>query len=477
MKRPSTRFVRGGLRRALPAAAFAVLAVIAQSTVAAAQDGSRIPTFTPCTHNTAPTLPMRWRAVGLLFPFLREQLEVGEFVYDASVPAMRASLVGLDYGAVDLLITEDKTYQLSGPSAAPKSCTVLQRMYTLPTTRWLPDAATCDGEALVGTKKTEWWKTPTADGRTNWQWYAADTRLPWRLIWGTRSLQPAIIGDYGMSYFPSFAPLAKTNLGQLRDLCAATAQPASGAAALAPTARDLMTLAPDIGESERAQRIQALIPGLSRKACEADKPPSWPQRFVTTGILSPVQHKYVPLPSLLVYDWQDTAALLAYMYDTRSTPATLEIVSLLKKDIGYSVERLPNGRLVCAAKAPGALRPDWMANAGCGCQGVLDHNPDLSPGETSRIRACPIKSEGLRTIWTWYTDGGRPILFAEPGATSSGLNIVDYQQWSPDKKMPPDTFAVPDICTRAAELGLPPVGNGLTGLAAFSCSDCHTTKP
>ncbi len=466
-------FARAFTRAAVPALALAVLA--ASSEIAAAQDTGKIPIFTPCKQTTAPTLPQRWRGVGLMFPFLREQLEVGEFVYDAAVPAMRATLVGLEYGAVDLLITDNETYQLGGPPDAPNRCTALGRKYALPERQWLPSTATCDGEATIAGKKVEWWKSATADGRTNWQWYRSDTRLPWRLIWGTRSANPAVIGDYGVSYFPTFAPIAETNLGQLRDFCAAKAQRATGAAALAATARDLMTLAPDIGEAERARKIAALIPGLSRKACTANKPPSWPHNFVVTGILSPVRHKYTPLPSLLFYDWQNTATLFAYMYDSRTNPASLEIISVLKKDIGYSVERLPNGRYVCAAKAPGVLRPDWMANAGCACKGAIDGNPELSPGEISYIRACPIKSEGLRTIWSWYTDNGRPILFAEPGATSMGLNIVDYDQWSPGVKMPPETFDVPEICTRATEAGLPPVGHGLSGAAAFSCSDCHVT--
>jgi hypothetical protein len=441
-----------------------------------AQAASEIPVFAPCRHGTAPTLPQRWRAVGLMFPFLREQLEVGEFIYDAAVPAMRATLVGLEYGAVDLLITANETYQLGGPHDAPDTCTALGHKYVPPTRQWLPSAATCDGEAALAGKKVEWWKTATADGRTNWQWYASDTRLPWRLVWGTQSSDPAVVGDYGMTYFPTFTPIVETKLAQLRDFCAAKTQRASGAEALAATARDLMTLTADIGEAERARRIAALIPGLNRNACAAAKAPSWPQNFVMTAILSPVQHKYTPLPSLLFYDWQNTATLFAYMYDTHPKPG-LEIISVLQKDVGYSVERLPNGRYVCAAKAPGVLRPDWMANAGCECKGAIDRNPQLGPEEISYIRACPIKAEGLRAIWSWYTDNGRPILFVEPAATSRGLNIADYHQWSPGAKMPPETFAVPEICTRAAEAGLPPVGHGLAGAAAFSCSDCHVTRP
>ena len=195
-----------------------------------------------------------------------------------------------------------------------------------------------------------------------------------------------------------------------------------------------------------------------------------------TGILSPVQFKWTPLPSLLFYDWKGAATLFGYLYQAGSAPPALEIASVLQKSIGYSVERTANGKFVCAAKGPGVLRPDWMANAKCECKATIDHNPQLSPGEISQIRACPIKSEGLRTIWSWYTSTGRPILFTEPGATSSGLNIADYDQWLPGATMTPATFELPDLCTRAAEVGLPPVGHGLTGAAAFSCSDCHITR-
>lgn len=454
----------------------AAAALLTSASGATAQNAVALPPFTACAQTTAPTLPQRWRAVGLMFPFLRQQLEVGEFVYDGALPALRATLYGLEAGAVDLLITENETYQLSGPPENPDSCTALGRKYAPPARQWLKSGAACDGEAAIASKKVEWWKSAAAEGRTDWQWYASDTRLPWRVMMATRSADPAVIGDYGMTYFPAFTPVAETKLAQLRDFCAAKAQKATGAALTAATARDLMTLAKDVSAAERAKKIQSLIPGLSHKACAGASPPSWPQRFAMTGILSPVQFKWTPLPSLLFYDWPDAATLTAYMYDARSAKPTLEIISMLKQGIGYSVERVPNGRLVCAAKAPGALRPDWMATAGCECKAAIEGNPDLSPGETSYIRACPIKTEGLRTIWSWYTDTGRPILFAEPGAIGSGLNIADYQQWSPGVKMPPDTFDVPELCTRAAELGLPPVGHGLTGAAAFPCSDCHVTQ-
>ena len=452
------------------------LAVLAGAVPARADDANALPMFSACQPGTPPELPMRWRASALMIPFLREQIDVGEFVYDGTLPAMRATIYGLETGAVDLLITEDETYRLTGAPEAPDSCTALGHKYAPPPRQWLGSGAVCEGEAAIGKKKVQWWKTPSADGRTNWQWYAAETRLPWRTMMASRAADPAIIGDYGMTYFPAFTPLAQTQLARLRDLCTAKAQPARGAARLAATARDLMTVVSDIGDDERSKRIQSLIPGLSHKACTGDRPPSWPDNFVMTAILSPVQFKWTPLPGFLFYDWPSSGTLFAYLYSARSSPPAIEIISVLKKGIGYSVERQPNGRMICAAKAPGVLRPDWMANAGCECKAVLDRNPELSPDGVSTIRACPIKAQGLRTIWSWYAADGRPVLFAEAGATSSGLNIADYHRWSPGAKMAAEAFEVPELCTRAAEFGLPPVGHGLTGSAAFSCSDCHVTR-
>jgi hypothetical protein len=164
------------------------------------------------------------------------------------------------------------------------------------------------------------------------------------------------------------------------------------------------------------------------------------------------------------------------MYEARSVPPVLEIVSVLKNVIGYSVERLPNGIFACGAKGPGVVRPDWMAVAGCECKAIIEHNPDLGPDEVSEIRACPIKHQGLYPMWSWYTTAGRPILFTEPRAASTGLHIADYHRWLPGEKMPQDAFELPQQCTRAAEVKLPPVGNGLSAAGAVSCLACHVSR-
>ena len=163
---------------------------------AALADSTGLPMFSPCHPATPPVLPLRWRAVGLMLPYLRQQLAVGEFVRDGSVPAMRATLYGLESGAVDLLITDKETYRLDGPHDAPNACTALGPKYNPPPDSWLSPKSVCDGEAPVGTKNTQWWKTAGPDGRAVWQWYRTDNRLPWRIMFPTRNAEPAVIGDY-----------------------------------------------------------------------------------------------------------------------------------------------------------------------------------------------------------------------------------------------------------------------------------------
>lgn len=277
------------------AAAIGVLCVALAFTVTPARVETSLPILSACNPSAVPELPARWRAVGLMLPFVRQQLDVGEFVYDGSLPAMRATIYGVESGSVDLLITDMTTYQLSGPHDAPNACVALGRKYIPPGARWLANGAVCDGEGPVGAARTQWWKNSAADGRSIWQWYRADTRLPWRVMFPARAANPAVIGDYGMTYFPTFEQVADTKLARLRALCAAKTQDPTGAAAAGTTARDLMAAGPSIGEAERAKLIQALIPGLSRQACGDMTMPRWPDQFVMTGILSPIPFKWTPL--------------------------------------------------------------------------------------------------------------------------------------------------------------------------------------
>ncbi|HXX08852.1 MAG TPA: hypothetical protein VEJ43_12390 [Pseudolabrys sp.] len=430
-----------------------------------AQQEISMPTFAACVPAEAPTLPERWRAVGLMIPFVRQQLDVGEFIYDSSLPGVRATVYGLESGAIDLLITETETYRLSGPHGSPRGCTALGHKF-LPSNSWLPKDAVCVGETPLGGISMQWWKTAASDGRNKWHLYKKANRLPWRMILPAPSNDPPVIGDYAITYFPTFKPLEATNLTQLRDFCVANAKKTNISAATAKTARDLIV--PDAnGEAERLNRIQALIPGLTHQACSRTPPPRWPNQFFTTATISPISYQWSPYPSVVYYDWGEQATQVAVMHKTHASPLVPELISILKNGIGYSLERMPNDRFVCMASNPGLVRPDWMAAAGCECKGVIERNPDFGPDESSQIRACPVKEKPNRVNWAWYTTQGRPILFMEPAAYGNGVNIADYHLWIPGMKVPQTDLELPGQCSN-------PVGAGVPPSAMSSCSDCHT---
>ena len=428
-----------------------------------------LPIFSLCSQSTAPALPERWRAVGLLSPFQREQLDVGEFVYDDTLPAMRATVYGLESGAVDLLITANRTYLLSGPHAAPTACAGLGRTYSLPSPSLMPKQAVCIGEVPLAAQPLEWWKARNADGRGKWYMFKSKTRLPWRIVLPAPASDPAVIGDYAMTHFPKFERLAKTDLKTLRDFCLSRAEKAAPRLMAAKTARALMASDDKAAAAEREQRIAALLPGLSRKACARMTPVRWPDRFFMTATITPIQYKWAPLPSVIYYDWSKHKTQVAIMHVPWARPPVRTIIAVLKERVGYSIHRLPNGRAQCLPQNPGLVRPDWMAAAGCECRGVLDHEADLSPNDVTQILACPIKAQGRRVMWNWYTTAGRPVLFIEPGANGAGVNIADYRDWRPGQEMPAADYALPKLCHNPRDIGLP-------ASATVSCMDCHTTR-
>lgn len=452
---------------------FAVLTGAALWHMPAAADSSAIlPTFAGCNPASPPELPARWRAVGLMMPFLQGQLDIGEFVYDGALPALRASVYGLESGAVDLLITDNDTYVLSGPHRAPTQCRSLGRKLHPPSAQWLSGSvAVCVGEARLAGQAVQWWqKSGFEPGR---YWISSATRLPWRTSFVSRALDPAVIGDYAMTYFPTFTPVPQTNLPALRDLCVATAQHDDAHVVLAatPTARELMALGNKAGEAERKEQIGALIPGLSHGACARMTPVRWPDQFIMSAIITPIKINENPYSSFIYYDWSQAETLLVLPFHGR--PPVLQGIISLKNRVGYRI-RLPSsgGDATCPAILPGIVRPDWMTVASCECKGVLERHPALSPDADSQILSCPIKAQGHRIMWNWYTTAGRPIMFVEAAPEGGGVMLADYDDWLPGQTGQAADFELPKICGAP---GTPPAAGAGASFSNVSCSDCHTT--
>ena len=428
------------------------------------------PVVAPCNPASAPELPTHWRAVGLMLPFLRGQIDVAELVYDGALPAMRATVYGLKSGAVDLLITESNTYVLAGPHRSPEQCTSLGPRLRVPAAQWLTADAVCSGETPIDNHPVQWWHTSGFDQAR--YWVSKDSRLPWRSLFLRRALNPAIVGDYAMSYFPVFTPVKETNLSTLRDFCVANSVRYAGDLADVPTTRDLMSLPNAAVVAERAERIAKLIPGLNRDACSRMVAPRWPDRYVTTAMVTPIQFDDDPYSALIFYDWSGTGTQLILPF--QGQPRALQGIISLKKNVGYRMRLPPKGNGVCAPVLPGLVKPDWMTVASCECQGVIEHNATIGPPADSQILSCPIKAQGQRIMWNWYTTDGRPIMFTEAMPEGGGVMLADYREWLPGVTARATDLALPNACAVPASNSGP--SSTSSTFSNVSCSDCHTTR-
>ncbi len=386
---------------------------------------------------------------------------MGEFVYDATVPAMRASVTGVESGHVDLLITAEDSYRLTGPRDAPSSCISVGPVFKPPSRQWLSEPARCVGSGAVASRLLDWWTLPTENKTATWIWYRSDTRLPWRTTRIKASADPAVIGRYAMANFTTFEPLARTNLGSLREFCRAgnPAPHASGA----KTARDLM--AQPAGRAEAANDPAKLIAGLDTRACTGLQPPHWPARFRMTAIMLSTDFGLGPYPTEVYYDW-DNKAQLTRLHDPENpaSPATLD--GLLSEGSGYHIVRDGSAVASCERAYPGIVRRDWMTHDQCRCRGVVRNNPAFARNETVAIFSCPVEPSGV--FWAAYGANGRPISFRSTAVTPAGLTFADYYRWKV-KDLPRGVLDIPAACERA-----PPLERAMVSSFAAQCGGCHT---
>jgi hypothetical protein len=445
---------------------------------ALAEWSATLPGFKACTPAIPPELPERWHAAGLMLPLHEGQIDVGDFDYDGTVPALRATVYGLEYGAADVLITDKDTYLLLGPHHAPTRCLSLGAKLRLPSPQWLSGQAQCAGETPIAGLPLQWWQKPGFDSAR--YWVRTGTRLPWRTLFLKRTLDPAIIGDYAMTYFSAFTPLAETKLAALKAFCAAAPRSAE-AQALAqkldpmPTARDLMIVANKAAEAERETRIAELVPGLSQKACAHKAPSQWPDRYIMTAVVTPIALEDAPYPTLIYYDWSGAQTQLVLPF--HGYPPALEGILSLKKQVGYRMKfpRSAAKPAVCRPDLPGIVKPDWMKAASCRCKGVIGRNAALGIDAETQILSCPIKNQKPRIMWSWYTTQGKPILFMEAEPSSGGVMLADYNDWIPGETGRASDFELPPACTPADDPRAEPVAD-MPNFSSPSCSDCHTTR-
>jgi len=438
----------------------------------AAAQASSPPTFTACEAVHAPALPRRWHAVSLMAPFDDGQLDVGDFVYDGTIPALRASIYGAESGTIDLLVTDRDTYQLIGPHARPTGCVSLGRQYDVPSRQWLGANAQCAGEATAMGSPAEWWRKPAPMRGADWYWHRKDTRLPLRTLMTTPSRSPAVVGEYAMTYFPTFERIGRSDLSRLRDFCrnAAAHDDDHGrgiSATTAPNLRALMSARRnDAADVERTRRLARLIPGLDPSACATAAPYRWPDRFAMTAIMTTWAFAPGPFAAEIFYDWTGRSQLTR-LHDTNAPKFTPARDGLLTPDIGYDIARSESGTTTCQRVYPGMVRNDWMTHDQCKCRAVITNNHAFAGEATVQILSCPVKPSGL--FWAWYAGSGQPLAFQSTARNPTGLNFAEYGRMEPGRQLPAGILDVPAACTAADVPKLSEIE--LTNRS--SCSGCH----
>jgi hypothetical protein len=428
------------------------------------EGGRMLPGFSRCAASP-PVLPPRWHAVALMAPFEDGQLDVGEFVYDAALPAMRATVSGVESGTIDLLITSEDTYRLTGPRQSPTACVSSGALFNPPSRQWLSAQAQCAGKAPVMSGLMEWWTMPSENSAATWVWYTASTRLPWRTSRITPSADPAVIGSYAMTNFTSFEALPRTDLAVLRDFCRAGVAAPAHASPSTTSVRALMEAqSGDAGDGPVS--AARLVAGLDRQACASVKPPRWPSRFEMTAIMIPTNFQRGPYPAEIFYDWNGANAQLTRLHDPANPSSKAVLDGLLKGAAGYHVVRDESGVAACERAYPGIIRPDWMTNDQCRCRAVVKNNPALDRNDAIQILSCPVKPSGV--FWAWYGATGRPITFRSTAVIPSGLTLADYFHFTSKSAFPSEVLDLPAECNKDA-----PFDQNLAAGFRSDCAGCH----
>src|SRR5215510_3358304 len=419
---------------------------------ATAQQGAplSLPSLVSCQRTSHPELPLRWRGIFLMLPFNKAQLMLSDIVYDGSIPAMQIRLHGVRSGSADFLVLGNKTYVLR-EEGSNHECRELGDTGWTPLPRdWLAKSAQCVGSATIVETPVDWWKTPTDSAPlTDWIWFKSTDRSPFRLLFQKPSLSLSIMSSYAMSYQVSFDPLSQSDLSVLAESCRHAKRETQQSPRRALRAvLDAMDLSPWRASAE----IKRLLPELDLDCSKAPRP-VWPHSFGMTMFLTPLNFHSNPFPTEVRYDWKSRAQRTR-MFWPADSPILNEDVLMVEAQ-GFSVTRKRAGGVQCMAALPGTPRPNWISEAPCACEAVINGTTALTPYGPVQILRCPATEP--RMFWAWYTFEGRPMMFMvtpssgdEPTAL---ITLADYYAWVPGFLSEPSVFQRPAQCRTAQITG------------------------
>ena len=439
---------------------------------------SQYPSFQPVT-TPAPAMPTAWKATVLLHPFSPPlstdptpdnpffQLCVANIVY-VQGQYFSAQVTGCSYGSWWYVITADNVTHLSTDGGSTWS--MINSGWSLPT-NWYgaqaPNAA-CAGEAplnWMGAQNAEWWKVPvpqpSGPPAATWLWFDASTKAPVRMMFGfgppTPTLgDPTQLGFFQMwsfTYFPVFQAYSSA--------CEETAKPKTFTAASFPGFA--------VGNPNGYQNFV------------------WNGNFGMTAFMTPVNEKFNPLPTRVLYVWkpdqqysvysdraQDT--LMMFNYNVGPTFAQEALLTgpapsgiqprPPESDTGFLITYNNSGPPTCqgGSQFPFPQEPPYWISipaVEATIQATITNNAVLCPSNVITVfsvlfpPALPNYPEATY-LWTWYapqnTSGtqSRPVVFMQSQSgvgVGTSLALADYYFYQ-DFQQPidPTNFEIPSVC-------------------------------
>jgi hypothetical protein len=253
--------------------------------------------------------------------------------------------------------------------------------------------------------------------------------------------QMSILSSYALSYQVKFEALPDSDLAAV----AASCQPAKRAQLSGRSALRNAVIAMDRSRARADADIKRLFPELASGCPDASRP-SWPEALGMTMFLTPLNFHTNPVPAEVRYSWKLRSQRTRMFWPADSPTATEDVLMLAAH--GYSVTRTRAGGVQCLAALPGTPRPNWISEAQCACEGVINGTTPLTPYGTVQILRCPATKP--RVFWTWYTVDGRPMVFMvtpssgdEPTAL---ITMADYYAWLPGHISAESAFEKPAQC-------------------------------
>ncbi len=423
---------------------------------------------------SVPTLPPIWEATAILHPYGPPpsdgsggdlpfyQMCVAKIGYkEGSV--LSAQLTGVDAGGTWWYKVTPQGTTLSTDQG--HTWNPVDIGWTLPTTSWFSSAAGATWFASapmnwMSDASYDWWKQPVPKSNaTTWMW-VGENGLPFRLMFGAPPPTPtrgdpdqlALFQNFSFTYFPAFRAVQTLDTEQWSP--------------------------PDISGFQfgNPEGYQLVV---------------WQPSFGMSTLMTPVDSKSFPLPTVVMYEWKSDAdyrlltdraqaTFMEYTLNPGSTILVQEadlfggappgVTPPPNAGNGYLINYNTDGSETCESMGLGEEPPDWARIPGVEgtIHATITDNPALCPSQVVTVISVlfPPTDEypDGRFLWTWYSpfpgsDGthSRPVTFMESASTiaegGTSLALADYFEYVEfDAPIDPGVFALVPECGSVAKV-------------------------